>query len=181
MTIQTMNKTEIRTLFVRSSGNWVLREQMGKEWCEKQPCIFYLVYFCLPWDFMAAHGLSLAAASRGCSHQIFASLALSCLHGLKSRWLFRNHGANTSPQFTSLFSFLQSMHWHLKLCPLLFYYFIVYFPQQKSTRRNRICLAHCWMLKSAEECLSLSGHSVKEKVREGWRKGMETGVNLLSP
>lgn len=120
--------------------------------------------------------------------QIFASLALCCLYGLKSHWLFRKlftdyliSGVNTSLQFTSLFSFLQSMYCHLKLCFLLFYYFIVYLPQRKNTRSNRICLVHCWILESEEECLSLNCHSVKEKVRESRRKAMETGVSLLSP
>lgn len=72
------------------------------------------------------------------------------------------YDANTSLQLTLLFSFLRRMYCHLKL-PSLFYYFIVYFPQQKNTS---ICLVHGQILKSQEECLALSWHWVKEKVRD---------------
>ena len=65
---------------------------MGKERCEEQPCIFHLVYFCLPWDFMAAHGLSLAAASRGCSLVVVCGLLTTAAfpvaeHGLQGHGL----------------------------------------------------------------------------------------------
>ena len=65
MTIQTMNKTEIR-------------EQMGKELCKRQSCIFYfIIYFWLPWVFMAAHGLSLVAASKDYSLAVVGGLLIA--------------------------------------------------------------------------------------------------------